>query len=172
MEKKRKEDSSRKLLYVTFASIQNNCSSLEAFNPEFKIGFNYLIFSASLNKIISQFLCLSIVSALCSTKLMRAVLKSYLSLFWIRDDNKQRYDVCMGSSNIRMTDLDEKLSKPLINNNTIKLYARYVDHTLFVIKRENVVYRIFYIISTCRFITESGTTFLRLAIICRWHIIF
>ena len=28
--------------------------------------------------------------------------------------------------------------KPLINDNTIKFYARYVDDTLFVIKRENV----------------------------------
>ena len=120
--------------------IQNNCSSSGAFNPEFKIGFNSLIFSASLNKIIFQFLCLSIISTPPWTKLMCADVKSNLSLFWIDNDKKQRDNVCMRSSlgalstNI-MTDLDEKLSKPLINDNTIKLYLRYVGHTLFVIKR-------------------------------------
>ena len=75
---------------------------------------------------------------------MRAVLKSHLSLFWVGDDKKQRDDVCMGSSlsplstNIIMTDLDGKLRKPLISNNTINLYARYVEHILFIIKREDV----------------------------------
>ena len=37
-----------------------------------------------------------------------------------------------------MTDLEEKAIKPLINDNTIKFYAKYVDDTLFVIKREDV----------------------------------
>ena len=50
----------------------------------------------------------------------------------------------MGSSlgsplaNIIMADLKEKVIKSLINNNTIKFYARYIDDTLFVIKREDV----------------------------------
>ena len=35
-------------------------------------------------------------------------------------------------------DLEEKLIKPLINDNTIKFYARYVDDTIFVIKCEDV----------------------------------
>ena len=128
--------------------IQSNYISLELFNPEFQIGFNLLIFSASLNKVLFQFLCLSIISALSCTKLMRAFLKSNLSLFLIGDYKKQRDDICMGSSlgplstYVIMTDFDEKLSKPLINNYKIKLYARYVDHILFVIKRKMfVVYR-------------------------------
>ena len=50
----------------------------------------------------------------------------------------------MGSSlgpllaNVIMTDLEEKVIKPLINDNRIKFYARYVDNYLFVIKREDV----------------------------------
>ena len=57
---------------------------------------------------------------------------------------EQKDGVCMGSSlgpllaNVIMTDHEEKVIKPLINDNTIKFYARYVDDTLFVIKRENV----------------------------------
>ena len=41
-------------------------------------------------------------------------------------------------ANAIMTDLEEKVIKPLIDDNTIKLYARYVDNTLFVIKCEDV----------------------------------
>ena len=37
-----------------------------------------------------------------------------------------------------MTDLEEKVIKPLINDNTIKFYAKYIGETLFVIKREDV----------------------------------
>ena len=50
----------------------------------------------------------------------------------------------MGSSlgsllaNIIITDLEEKLTKPLINDNATKLYARYVGDTLSVIKCEDV----------------------------------
>ena len=39
---------------------------------------------------------------------------------------------------IVMTDLEEKVIKPLINDNTIKFYAKYIGETLFVIKREDV----------------------------------
>ena len=63
---------------------------------------------------------------------------------------EQRDGVCTGSSlgsllaNVIMTDLEEKVIKPLINDNTIKFYQRYLDDTLFVIKCEDVlVYRIF-----------------------------
>ena len=66
------------------------------------------------------------------------------------DIYEQRDGVCIGSSlgpllaNVIMTDLKEKVIKPLINDNTIKFYARDVDDTLFVIKRKMVVvYRIF-----------------------------
>ena len=57
---------------------------------------------------------------------------------------EQRDGACMGYSlgplleNVIMTDLEEKFTKTSINNNTIKFYARYVDDTLFVIKREDV----------------------------------
>ena len=57
---------------------------------------------------------------------------------------EQRDNVCMGSSlgpllaNVIMTDLEEEVIKPLINDNTINFYARYVDGTLFVIKRKDV----------------------------------
>ena len=50
----------------------------------------------------------------------------------------------MGSSlgsllaNIIITDLEEKLTKPLINDNAIELYARYVGDTLSVIKCEDL----------------------------------
>ena len=37
-----------------------------------------------------------------------------------------------------MTDLEEKVIKPLINDNTIKFYAKYIGETLFVIKCEDV----------------------------------
>ena len=37
-----------------------------------------------------------------------------------------------------MTDLEEKVIKPLINGNTIKFYAKYIGENLFVIKREDV----------------------------------
>ena len=56
---------------------------------------------------------------------------------------EQKDGVCMGSglglllANVIMTDLEEKVIKPLINDNTIKFYARYVDDTLLVIKRED-----------------------------------
>ena len=76
-----------KFVYVIFPSIQNNCSSLEAFSSDLKIEFDSLIFSASLNKRIFQFLCLSIISVLSCTKLIRVVLKSNLSLFWIGADD-------------------------------------------------------------------------------------
>ena len=39
-------------------------------------------------------------------------------------------------ANILMTDLEEKVIKPLINDNAVKFYARYVHNILFVIKRE------------------------------------
>ena len=58
--------------------------------------------------------------------------------------NEQKDGVCLESSlgallaNVIMTDLEEKVVKPLINDNTIKFYARYVDDTLFVIKRKDV----------------------------------
>ena len=57
---------------------------------------------------------------------------------------EQRDSVYMGSSlglllaNVIMTDLEEKVIKPLINDNKIKFYARYVDDTRYVIKREDV----------------------------------
>ena len=57
---------------------------------------------------------------------------------------EQGDNVCMGSSlgsllaNVIMIDLGKKFIKPLINDNTIKFYARYVDDTLFVIKRKDV----------------------------------
>ena len=51
-----------------------------------KIRFKSLIHSTSLNKMIFKFLCLSIISVLSCTKLMRAVFKSNLSLFWIGHD--------------------------------------------------------------------------------------
>ena len=40
--------------------------------------------------------------------------------------------------NIVMTDLEEKVIKPLINDNTIKFQPQHVDDTLFVIKRQHV----------------------------------
>ena len=60
---------------------------------------------------------------------------------------EQKEGVSMGSSlgpllaNIIMTKLEEKIIRPLINDNTIKFYARYVDDTLLLIKREDI-YRI------------------------------
>ena len=57
---------------------------------------------------------------------------------------EQRDGVFMGcslgslSANIIIANLEEKVIKFLINNNTIKLYARYVDATVFVKKREAV----------------------------------
>ena len=39
-------------------------------------------------------------------------------------------------ANILMTDLEEKVIKPLINENAVKFYARYVHGILFVIIRE------------------------------------
>ena len=57
---------------------------------------------------------------------------------------EQKDGVCMESSlghllaNVIMTELEEKVIKPLINDNTIKFYARYVDDTIFLIKREDV----------------------------------
>ena len=60
--------------------------------------------------------------------------------------NEQRDGACIGSSlgpllaNVIMTDPEEKIIKPLINDSTIKFYARYVDDTLFVIKRKDVYF--------------------------------
>ena len=57
---------------------------------------------------------------------------------------EQRDGVCIGSSlgpllaNVIMTHLEEKVMKPLINDNTIKFYARYVDDTLFAIKDKDI----------------------------------
>ena len=57
---------------------------------------------------------------------------------------EQKDGVCMGSSsgrllaNVIMTDLEEKVMKPPTDNNTIKFYAKYIDDTLFVIKRKDV----------------------------------
>ena len=57
---------------------------------------------------------------------------------------EQKDSVCMVSSlgplsaNVIMADLKEKVIKLLINDNTIKFYARYVDDNLFVIKQEDV----------------------------------
>ena len=55
--------------------------------------------------------------------------------------NRERVYVCSLSSllgNIIIANLEEKVINSLINNNAIKFYARYVDVTLFVIKREDV----------------------------------
>ena len=41
-------------------------------------------------------------------------------------------------TNIIMTDLEEKVIKPLIDDSKIKFQARYEDGTLFAIKREDV----------------------------------
>ena len=40
--------------------------------------------------------------------------------------------------NVIMTYLEQKVIKPLVNDNTINFYTRYVGDTLFVIKREDV----------------------------------
>ena len=56
---------------------------------------------------------------------------------------EQKEDVSMGSwfvpvvANI-ITELEEKVIKPLINDGTIKFYCRYVDDTLFVVKPQDV----------------------------------
>ena len=48
---------------------------------------------------------------------------------------EQKDGVCMGFSlgpllaNVIMTDFEEKVIKPLINDNTIKFYGRYLDDT-------------------------------------------
>ena len=39
---------------------------------------------------------------------------------------------------VMMTYLEQKIIKPLINDNTINFYTRYVGDTLFVIKSEDV----------------------------------
>ena len=50
----------------------------------------------------------------------------------------------MGSSlgpvmtNIIMTELENKVIKPLINDGTIKFYCRYVENTLLVVKPQDV----------------------------------
>ena len=57
---------------------------------------------------------------------------------------EQRDGVRMGCSlssllaNIIIANLEKSVINSLINNNTIKFYARYVDVTVFVIKREDV----------------------------------
>lgn len=83
-------------MYVTLPWIQNNCSSLEAFSPEIKIGFNSLKSSTYLNKRIFQFLCLSIISVLSCNRLICAVFKLKLPLLGI--DN---YDVSSAKCNIK-----------------------------------------------------------------------
>ena len=55
--------------------------------------------------------------------------------------NRETVYVCSLSSllgNIIIANFEEKVINSLINNNAIKFYARYVDVTLFVIKREDV----------------------------------
>ena len=58
---------------------------------------------------------------------------------------EQRDGICIGSSlgpllaKIIITGLEEKVIKPLINDNTIKSNARYIDVTLFVIKCKDVL---------------------------------
>ena len=55
--------------------------------------------------------------------------------------NRETVYVCSLSSllgNIIIANLEEKVINSLINSNAIKFYARYVDVTLFVIKREDV----------------------------------
>ena len=50
----------------------------------------------------------------------------------------------MGSSlgpvmaNIIMTELEDKVIKPLINNGIIKFYSHYIDDTLLVVKPQDV----------------------------------
>ena len=41
-------------------------------------------------------------------------------------------------ANIIMTELEDKVIKPLINDSTIKFYCRYVDITLLVVKPQDV----------------------------------
>lgn len=66
---------------------ENRCSSLEDFNPEFKVWFNSFIFKAFLNKQTFHLLCLSIIFALLFTKLMQVDVKSgSLSLLRKIDD--------------------------------------------------------------------------------------
>ena len=60
---------------------------INTFNPDFGIEFNFLVFNASLNKIMFQFLCLSNISVLSCTKLVRVVLGSNLPLFWKGEDD-------------------------------------------------------------------------------------
>ena len=56
---------------------------------------------------------------------------------------EQKDGVSMGSSlgpvmaNIIMTELEDKVIKPLINDGTIKFYCRYVDDTLLVVKPQD-----------------------------------
>ena len=57
---------------------------------------------------------------------------------------QQKDGVSMGSSlgpvlaNIIMTELENKIIKPLITDGTIKFYSRFVDDTLLIVKPENV----------------------------------
>ena len=57
---------------------------------------------------------------------------------------QQKDGVSMGSSlgpvlaNIIMTELENKIIKPLITDGTIKFYSRFVDDTLLIVKHENV----------------------------------
>ena len=41
-------------------------------------------------------------------------------------------------ANIVMTELENKVVKPLMNDGTIKFYCRYVDDTLLVVKPQDV----------------------------------
>ena len=73
------------------------------------------------------------------TKLKNRSMKNLLLDAYIKTDfmfngviYEQKHDVCMGSSlgpmlaNVVMTDLEEKIIKPLINDITVQFYARYV----------------------------------------------
>ena len=57
---------------------------------------------------------------------------------------EQKDGVSIGSSlgpvmaNIIMTELENKVIKPLINDGTLKFYSRYVDDTLLVVKPQDV----------------------------------
>ena len=41
-------------------------------------------------------------------------------------------------ANIKMTEIENKVIKTLINDGTVKFYCRYVDETLLVVKSQDV----------------------------------
>ena len=55
-----------------------------------------------------------------------------------RDGARMECSLSSLLANIIIANLEENVINSLINNNTIKFYARYVDVTVFVIKREDV----------------------------------